>query len=172
MKSTRVRNLAMILLTVATVCTVSVLLYAADYNFSGTWKGEYKPAAPAAPPAKSQFVQGGGRGGAGGGGGFGGGAPGGGFGGGGGTQKITLRVKVNKDHATGNFTMGSGNPEDLREAKIEGNKLTFKTGLAPAAIYMNEAVLNEAGDMLSVSRTMEGKGGGGRAIMFELTRSK
>jgi len=174
MKSTRVRNLTIILLTVATVCTVSVLLYAADYNFSGTWKGEYKPAAPAAPPAKSQFVQGGGRGGAGGaggGGGFGGGAPGGGFGGGG-PQKITLRIKVNKDHASGNFTMGSSNPEDLREGKIEGNKLTFKTGVPPAAIYLNEAVLNEAGDMLSVSRTMEGKGGAGRAIMFELTRSK
>ena len=48
-----------------------------------------------------------------------------------GPQKITLRVKVNKekDKATGNFTMGSSSPEDIREGKIAGNKLTFKTGL-------------------------------------------
>jgi hypothetical protein len=170
MKSTRVRHLAIILLTVATVSLVSVLLYAAEYNFAGTWKGEYKPAPPAPPAAKTQFAQGrGGGGGAPGGGGFGGGAPAG-FGGGG-PQKITLRVKVNKDHASGNFTMGSSNPEDLREAKIEGNKLTFKTGTPPAAIYVNEAVINGAGDTLSVTRTAEGKGGG-KPITFDLMRSK
>jgi len=168
MRSNRTRHLAIILMTVAAVSLVSVLVYAAEYNFAGTWKGEYKPAAPAAPaapPAATQFVQGrGGGGGAPGGGGFGGG-----FGGGGGVQKITLRIKVNKDHASGNFTMGSSNPEDLRESKIEGNKLTFKTGLAPAPIYINEAVLN--GETLSVTRTAENQKGA-RPIHFDLTRNK
>jgi hypothetical protein len=173
MNSNRPRHLAIILLTVGMVSAISALLLAADPDFSGTWKGQYNAAAAPAPaPAPSETPAGGGgsRGGGGGGGrgGGGGGAPAG-FGGGGGPQKITLRVKVNKDHVSGNFTIGSSNPEDLREGKIEGTKLTFKTGTAPAATYVNQAVL--MGDMLAVTRTAEG-GRGGKPMEFTLTRGK
>jgi hypothetical protein len=78
-------------------------------------------------------------------------------------------VNKEKEKATGNFTMGSSAPEDLREGKIAGNKLTFKTGLAPAAIYDYDAVL--IGEDLAVTRTAEG-GRGGRSQMFTLKLSK
>jgi hypothetical protein len=82
-----------------------------------------------------------------------------------------MRVKVNKegDKATGNFTMGSSNPEDIREGKIAGNKLTFKTGTPPAAIYDYDAVL--IGGDLNVTRTAAG-GRGGRPQTFTLTTGK
>ena len=88
-----------------------------------------------------------------------------------GPQKITMRVKVNKegDKATGNFTMGSSMTEDIREGKISGNKMTFKTGVPPAAIYSYDAVL--IGEDLTVTRTMEG-GRGGRPESFTLKISK
>jgi len=155
MKSIRTRNRAIILLTAGTLSLISALAFAADYNFVGTWKGEYNPAASAPPPTPAA-APGGGRGGAGN---FGGGGP----------QKITLRVKVNKDKASGNFTMGSSQTEDIRESRIEGNKLMFKTGLAPAPIYEYEAVLT--GETLSVTRNVAG-GRGGKPTLFELTRSK
>jgi hypothetical protein len=176
------RNLAGIVFIVGAIGMVSAIAAAADYNFAGTWKGTYSAAAPtpgtpdagaapaAAPPAASDGAS------AGGGRSRGGGGAGGGFGGASGSpstgpQKITLRVKVNKekDKATGNFTMGSSGTEDIREGKIAGNKLTFKTGLAPAAIYDYDAVL--IGDDLAVTRTAEG-GRGGRPQMFTLKVSK
>jgi hypothetical protein len=185
--------LAGILVIVGTLALASAIAIAADYKFAGTWKGTYTAAAPtpgtpaggaptagaatAAPaggtaPAASDGASGGGgrtKGG--------GGAPGGGFGGAGGglpssgPQKITMRVKVNKegDKATGNFTMGSSAPEDIREGKISGNKLTFKTGLPPAAIYDYDAVL--IGEDLTVTRTAAG-GRGGRPQTFTLKTSK
>jgi hypothetical protein len=82
-----------------------------------------------------------------------------------------LRVKVNKegDKASGNFTMGSSSPEDIREGKIAGNKMTFKTGQPPAAIYDYDAVL--IGEDLNITRTAEG-GRGGRPQTFTLKISK
>ena len=193
------QNLAGILMTVGTLGAASAIAIAADYHFAGTWKGTYTAPAPtpgagaggAAPTAGTASAAGtaqpatdgasGGGGGIGGGGGGGrtkggGGAPGGGFGGGGsvpssGPQKITMRVKVSKegDKATGNFTMGSASPEDIREGKIAGNKLTFKTGTPPAAIYDYDAVL--IGEDLNVTRTAEG-GRGGRPQSFTLKGGK
>jgi hypothetical protein len=191
MMNTRLKkDLAGILVVVGSIGVVSAFAVAADYEFAGTWKGTYTAAAPtpgtpatgatpatAAPtggatPAPSDGAAGGGgrsRGGGGGGG-------AGGFGGAAsfpssGPQKITLRVKVNKekDKATGNFTMGSSAPEDIREGKIAGNKLTFKTGLAPAAIYDYDAVL--IGEDLNVTRTAEG-GRGGKPQTFTLKTGK
>ena len=191
------QKLAGILITVGTIGIASAIAIAADYHFAGTWKGTYTAPAPtpgagaggAAPTAGTASASGttpaatdgaSSSGGIGGGGGRtkgGGGAPpGGGFGGGGGfpssgPQKITMRVKVNKegDKATGNFTMGSAQPEDIREGKISGNKMTFKTGTPPAAIYDYDAVL--IGEDLNVTRTAEG-GRGGRPQTFTLKVGK
>jgi hypothetical protein len=186
-------RLAVFLFVVLSFGVVSAVAIAADYNFAGTWKGTYTAAAPtpgapagAAPPAAAAPAGGatpsagdgasggGGRsrgGGGGGGGGFGGGVGGAGGFPSSGPQKITLRIKVNKekDKATGNFTMGSSAPEDIRDGKIAGNKLTFKTGLAPAAIYDYDAVL--IGEELSVTRTAEG-GRGGKPQAFTLKVGK
>jgi hypothetical protein len=184
MMNTRVKqSLAGTLVVAGTLTLASAIAIASDYNFAGTWKGTYTPAPPtpgakadpatpaAATPAPSTpTTGGGGRGG--GGGGFGGGG-GGGFGGAGGAssgpQKITLRVKVNKekDKATGNFTWG-GTTEDIHEGKIAGNKLTFKTGLPPATIYDYDAVL--IGEDLTVTRTAEG--GRGKPQTVTLKGSK
>ena len=186
------RNLAGILFIVGGIGSASAIIMAAEYNFAGTWKGTYSAAAPApgtpaagaapaaeAPAGGATAAPGDGASAAGGrsrAGGGGGGFGGGGFGGASGApstgpQKVTLRVKVNKekDKATGNFTMGSSAPEDLREGKIAGNKLTFKTGLSPATIYDYDAVL--IGEDLTVTRTAEG-GRGGRSQMFTLKLSK
>jgi hypothetical protein len=178
------QRLAVILFVVGSIAVVSAIAIAADYEFAGTWKGTYTvapptpgaPAPAATPPAASTPTTtdapsgGGGRSRGG------GGASSGGFGGASsfpssGPQKITLRVKVNKekDKATGNFTMGSSMPEDIREGKITGNKLTFKTGLPPAAIYDYDAVL--IGEDLTITRTAEG-GKSGRPQTFTLKTSK
>jgi hypothetical protein len=185
------QRLAAILFAVGAIGVVSAIAFAADYNFTGTWKGTYTVAAPtpgtpaggatpaattpaagATPTAGDSSSGGGGRSrGGGGAGGAGGGVGGASSFPSSGPQKITLRVKVNKekDKATGNFTMGSSAPEDIREGKIAGNKLTFKTGLAPAPTYDYDAVL--IGEELSVTRTAEG-GRGGRPQTFTLKISK
>jgi len=158
-KSTR--NLVGILMVLGILCLVSTLLLAEDYNFAGTWKGETGGAAQAPAGAPGGAGRGGASAGRGGGGGF------------GGPQKITLRVSsVNKEKGTakGNFTMGSAQTEDIREAKIAGNKLTFKTGLPPAQIYDYEAVF--IGDELTVTRTSSGGRGGGFPTTFKLARNK
>jgi hypothetical protein len=182
------QRLAVFLFAVGSIGLISAIAIAADYEFAGTWKGTYTAAAPtpgtpaatpapaAAPPAASDGASGGGGRTRSSGGGASSASSAGGTGGAGGfpssgPQKITLRVKVNKekDKATGNFTMGSSAPEDIREGKIAGNKLTFKTGLAPAAIYDYDAVL--IGEELSVTRTAEG-GRGGKPQAFTLKVSK
>ena len=155
MDSRRIRILVGIICTVVSLGVLSAIAIAEEYNFSGTWKGEYSAAAPAATtPAPTTGRPGGG-----------------GFGGSTGPQKVTLRVKVNKekDKATGNFTMGSSTTEDIREGRIAGNKLSFKTGLPPAAIYDYDAVL--IGEELSVTRTAEG-GKGGKPQLFTLKVGK
>jgi hypothetical protein len=129
-------------------------LLAEEYKFAGTWKGEYNPLAGVTPPAAGAAPAP---------------APRGGFGGPTGPQKITLRVKVKKDKATGNFTIGTGTTDDIHEGKIEGNKLHFKTGLPPGTIYDNDAVM--IGQELTVTRTAAG-GRGGRPQVFTLKQSK
>jgi len=189
MKTKMTRQLAGILFAAAMICILSAVLFAEEYKFAGTWRGESKPAA--APAARGQAGSGGGApadsgGGAPGGGGGapaggGGGAPGGGggrgggggggfggAGGGGGVQKITLRVKVKNDKASGNFSVGN-TTDDVKEGHIEGNKLTFKTGTSPAPIYDNVAVLN--GEELKITRTASG-GRGGRPAEYVLKRDK
>ena len=186
------QNLAGILVVAGSLALTSAIATAAEYNFAGTWKGTYTAAAPTpgtpaggapsagaataapaagtAPAASDGASAGGGRTKGG------GGASSGGFGGASsfpssGPQKITMRVKVNKEgnKATGNFTMGSSMPEDIREGKIAGNKMTFKTGVPPAAIYDYDAVM--IGEDLTVTRTAEG-GRGGRPQTFTLKTGK
>ena len=152
------RSLSGILLALGLVCLIATIVLAADFNFAGTWRGELAAGGPGGGGAPGGA--GGRAGGAGGRGGAGGGAAS-------GPQKITLRVKVNKEKATGNFTMGSSSPEDIKDGRIAGNKLNFKTGLPPAAIYIYDAVLN--GEELSVTRAPEG-GRGGRPQTFTLKR--
>ena len=160
MKSKMTRNLAGILLVVGMLSVFSVIILAEEFNFAGTWRGEYNPAAGApAPPAGAAPAPSGGRGG-----GFGGGA------GGGGPQQVTLRVKVNKEgKASGNFSMkpsgGNMTTDDVREGHVEGNKLTFKTGASGQQIYDNVAVM--IGADLAVTRTPAG-GRGGRPMEFTL----
>jgi len=159
----RTVKLTGIILIAGTLGVLSAIAVAADYNFAGTWKGEYTAAAPAAgtPAAPATTGRPGG----------GGGGGGGGFGASTGPQKITMRVKVNKekDKATGNFTMGSSTTEDIREGRIAGNKLTFKTGKPPATIYDYDAVM--IGEELSVTRTAA-DGRGGKPQLFTLKVSK
>ena len=186
------QNLARVLIIMGTVGVASAIAIAADYEFAGTWKGSYTAPAPtpgakpdagtasaagnAPAPAEAPSAGGGGAGGGGGRTKGGGGAPGGGgFGGAGGgfpstgPQKITMRVKVNKekDKASGNFTWGA-TTDDIHDGKIAGNKLTFKTGNPPATIYDYDAVLN--GEELNVTRTPEG--GRGRPQTATLKMSK
>ena len=160
-----IRKMAGIILAVGGLSMVSAMLFAEEFNFVGTWKGEYSVAAtppstaatpePEAAPTPGRRTSGGG------------------FGGGSfantGPQKITLRVKMSKEKPTGNFTMGTSGAEDIREGRIVGNKLIFKTGLAPATIYDYDAAL--IGDDLAITRTAEG-GKGGRPQVFTLKRSK
>jgi len=163
MKSKMTRNMAGILFVLGILSVFSVIILAEEYNFAGTWRGEYNPAAGApAPPAGAPPAPSGGRGGFGGGG-FGGGGP----------QQITLRVKVNKEgKASGNFSIKSGGnttTDDVRDGHVEGNKLTFKTGASGQTIYENEAVM--IGADLSVTRTASG-GRGGRPMVFTLKHDK
>jgi hypothetical protein len=154
MKTKMTRSLAGILFVLGMLSIYSAIILAEEYNFAGTWRGTYSAAGAGAPPTA--------------------GAPPAGRGGPGGAaatgpQKVTLRVKVNKTKATGNFTVGSAATDDIREGKIEGNKLTFKTGNAPAQIYDNDAVM--IGEELTVTRTPSG-GRGGRPQVMTLKRDK
>ena len=162
MKSKMTRNLAGILLVIGMLSVFSVIILAEEFNFAGTWRGEYNPAAGMpAPPAGAPVGAMGGRGGQGG-------------QGGGGPQQVTLRVKVNKEgKASGNFSMkpsgGNMTTDDVREGRVEGNKLTFKTGASGQSIYDNEAVM--IGADLQVTRTPAG-GRGGRSMIFMLKHDK
>ena len=148
-------NPTRIILAMGLIGILSAVLLAQEYNFAGTWKGESKP--PAAPAAGTPGAARGGPGG-----GFGG------AGGGGGVQKITLRVKVKKDKASGNFTVGS-TTDDIKDGHIEGNKLTFKTGLSGQPLVENVAVLQ--GEELTITRTTPGARGG-RPTVYVLKRDK
>jgi len=159
MKTKMTRSLTGILFVLGVLSVFSAIILAEEYKFAGTWRGEYNPTAGMpAPPAGAAPAPTGGRGG-----GFGGGGP----------QQITLRVKVNKEgKASGNFSIKTGGnttTDDVREGRVEGNKLTFKTGLSPSPIYDNDAVM--IGEDLTVTRTAAG-GRGGRPMVFTLKLSK
>lgn len=122
---------------------------AAEKGFAGKWRGEIPAAAPAAPGARgipaNQYAQFGQRGG------------GGGFG----PQKVTLNLKTkDKDtKASGNITVGTANPEDVRDGVIWKNILTFSTGRAPGLVYQYRGELN--GDEITMTRS---SGSGDRAV--------
>jgi hypothetical protein len=147
-----------LLCTVSAVVIVSALSYGQKTGFSGKWKGEIAPAAPArgtgAPTTGNRFIQ---RGGGGGFGGFGGG--GGAFGGSSRPQKVTLNLKTkDKDtKASGNITVGESNPEDVKEGRIEGNRIMFSAGRAPAPLYEYTGELR--GDELFMERWVSGTKG-------------
>jgi hypothetical protein len=120
------------LLAVGLVCLFTLIAVAADGEFAGKWKGETKPqaaASPGGPVAGAPTPGGTGRGGAG----RGGGVRGGGGGFGGGPQKVTLNLKQSKDNkVSGNITFGDGGQaEDVKDGRVSGNSITFKSGRAP-----------------------------------------
>lgn len=149
---TRVR----ILLAAGLVCLTALVVYAADIDFSGKWKGESKPAAApaagatAAPPAP-------GGGGGGGRGGFGGGGRGGGFGGG--PQKATLNLKHNlKDNKiSGNIVIGE-TVFDVKEGRVEGNKITFKAVTIGQSVEYTAVMLKEGELTLTSNPPAGGRG--------------
>jgi hypothetical protein len=171
---------------------VSIALYAADL-FSGKWKGEVTgfgcggfrggaggggfPAGGGGgfPGGGRRFaaepVQRGGRGGGGFGGDAGGGFPQGGARGG--PQKVTLNIKAKEDKkegdikATGNITIGE-TTEDVREGKIDGNKLSFSTGKAPSPVCEYKGELNPETMELKMSRNAAGASGAG--VQFTLKK--
>jgi hypothetical protein len=183
-----------ILLAIGLVSLAAVAAYAADGDFAGRWKGEQKvepaPArsttagssataesgasatsqqAAAAPPAG-----GGGRGGGGGfggrgGGGFGGfgGGSGGGFGGG--AQKVQMNLKQSKEgKLSGNITFGEGNALDVKDGKVEGNRITFSAGRSPEPIYAYSGEIK--GDELILTRIAPAGGRGPQTTEFVLTK--
>ena len=136
------RNLAEIVAVLAILCVLSPLQLAEEYTFTGTWRGRLFD------DGRGEY----------------------GVGCSSGCGPIILRVaSVNKEKgaAKGKFTAG-GSTEDIREAKVMGNKLTFKTGKPPAQINDYEAILN--GEYLKFTWTPEG--GRGRPQTFTLMRSK
>ena len=179
----RMKPIALLSL-LALACVMSVGAYAAT-GFAGKWKGEIaspvagrggaegsgapagggQPQAPAAP--EGGFGRGGG--GFGRGGGFGGGGFGGGFGG---PQKVTLNLKIKEDKktgevkASGNITVGE-TTDDVKDAKIQGNMITFTAGHAPAPIYQYTGELSS--DEIKITRASSGRGG--QPVQFSLKRS-
>jgi hypothetical protein len=172
-------------LVLALVCTLSLIVLAADGQFAGRWKGEAKAAPPAsrgnagaapagasgktdspatgdspqaapAPTAGGGGGRGGGFGGGGRGGGF-GGFGGGGAGGPGGSNKVSLNIKQSKDNKiSGNIVFGDSDAYDVKEGRIEGNTITFKAGRAPQPIYEYMGELKD--NTLTLTRAAEGRG--------------
>src|SRR5215813_10538713 len=135
------RYLAEILAAAAILCVLPILLLAKE-NFTGTWRGRLFDV------GQSEL----------------------GVGCSSGCGPIILRVaSVNREKgsAKGKFTSG-GSTKEILEAKVMGNKLTFKTEKSPAQINDYEAILN--GEYLSVTWMPEG--GGARPQTFTLKRSK
>jgi hypothetical protein len=182
-----------LLLIMTLVVTLCVLAYGAEKGFKGKWKGEIAGGGFGAAGARgaggggldspdggfgfpgggldgpfgggpSQFAQRGGAQRGGGLGGFGGGG-----GGGGGPLKVTLNLKTkDKDtKATGNITVGE-TTDDVKDGKIEGNRITFRAGRSPAPIYEYKGELN--GDQLIMTRTPPA-GARGATVNFILKRS-
>jgi hypothetical protein len=149
-----------IVLVAVVICLTAPAVVAADMEFSGKWKGESKPAAaPAATETETAAPApptggGGGRGG-GGRGGFGGGR-GGGFGG---PQKVTLNLKHNaKDNKiSGNIVVGE-TVFDVKEGKVEGNKITFKAVTIGQPVVEYTAVMLKEGELNLTSKPTDGRG--------------
>jgi uncharacterized membrane protein len=151
------------LLVAGLICLTSLAVYAADMNFSGKWKGESVPAAaPAAGAAAAAPPPGGGgRGG----GARGGGGRGGGFGG---PQKVTLNLNHNvKDSKiSGNIVVGE-TVFDVKEGKVEGNKITFKAVMTSQPTVEYTAVMLKEGELTLTSKPT---GERGRATEYILKK--
>ena len=135
---------------VALLFAMWVSLGAAKTGFAGKWKGEigFGPARGAV----TQFTQrgfGGGRGGA--------------------AQKVTLNLKTkdNDTKASGNVTIGE-TTDDVKDGKIDGNKITFRAGTSPAPIYEYAGELN--GDEIRMTRSAPAGARGGGSVQFTLKR--
>jgi len=171
---------------------ITVGAYAEDPPFSGKWKGETRAAAPVgvsggpvgpttggapggggaaaapapatgggAPAAGAPGGGGAGRGGGGRGGGFGGGP------GGGAPQKVSLNLKQSKDNkVSGNITFGETESLDVKDGKVDGNKITFKAGRAPQPVYEYKGELK--GSELTLTR--DNPAGRGAAPTYVLTK--
>jgi hypothetical protein len=148
-----------ILLAAGLICLSALVVYAADGEFAGKWKGEMKAAAvPEGAPGA----------GAGGRGGFGGGGRGG-FGGGG-PQKVSLNLKhdAKTNKLSGNFVLGDNDAYDVKDGIVEGNKIYFKAGRAPQPIYEYSGVMLKE-DELTLTRKADGARG--RPVEYILKRS-
>jgi hypothetical protein len=151
-----------VLISAGLICLLAMAAYAADINYAGNWKGETKaipPPAAGAPGAGATPSRGGGRGG-----GFGGG-------GGGGTTKVSLNLKQSKENKlSGNITFGEGNADDVKEGKVEGDRITFSAGRAPQPIY---AFMGEMkGDELILTRIAPAGDRGPRTTEYILKKKK
>ena len=176
-----------ILTTVGLVCVLSVAAYAADGEFAGNWKGDSVATPPPTRGAAGAAAPGGDAAagttpsapteaaGATGGGGRPGGRPGGGgaFGGGGGgnSSKISLNLKQSKDNKlSGNITVGGADADDVKDGKVEGNRMTFSAGRAPQPIYAYTGEIK--GDQLLLTRIAPAGGRGSRTTEYVLTKKK
>jgi hypothetical protein len=143
------------------VCLMAIAAYAADVNFAGNWKGDVKAAPPPAAGAPGA--------GAGGGAARGGGGRGGGFGVV--SQKISLNLKQSKDNKlSGNITIGSGEADDVKEGRVEGERFSFSAGRSPQPIYAYSGEMQ--GDELLLTRIAPAGGRGPRTTEFVLTKKK
>jgi hypothetical protein len=156
------RSRAGILISTGLICLLAMAVHAADINFAGNWKGETKatpPPAAGAPGEGAPPSRGGGRAG-----GFGGG--------GGGTTKVSLNLKQSKENKlSGNITIGDGgNADDVKEGKVEGDRITFSAGRAPQPIY---AFVGEMkGDELLLTRIAPAGDRGPRTTEYVLKKKK
>src|SRR5947208_308956 len=122
-------NRLLIAVTCMVLATVSSPARGASKGFNGKWKGEITLPAPQVPGQRFAQRGGGGRGGDFGGGGF----PGGFNRNAAGPQKVTVYIKAkdNDTKAVGNISVGEVTV-DIKDGKIDGNKITFKAGEVPA----------------------------------------
>jgi hypothetical protein len=152
--SNRVR--VVILMAMGLICVLAMAAYAADINFAGNWKGETSAAPPPAAGAGAASSRGGGRGG--------------GFGGGG-TTKVSLNLKQSKENKlSGNITFGEGNADDVKEGKVEGDRMTFSAGRAPQPIYAYTGEMK--GDELVLTRIAPLGDRGPRTTEYVLKKKK
>jgi len=135
------------------ILAVSVLFFMVGSSFAanvtGTWVAEREM-------PKMQ----GGPGGGGPGGGMGGG-PGGGMGGMSGPMKFTFDLKQSGSKVTGKVQGPFGDPNEIQDGKIEGNKISF---IIKMSMMGNEMTMKYegtvSGDEISFKQTMEGGMGG------------
>jgi hypothetical protein len=159
-------NRLLIAVTCIVLATVSSPARGASKGFNGKWKGEIQLPAPPQTPGQ-RFVQrgGGGRGG------FGSDPFPGGFNRGnrGGPQKVTIYIKTkdNDTKAVGNISVGEV-IVDIKEGKIDGDKITFRAGDSPE-VYQYSGTRD--GDQIMMTRVPAGGTRGGQAVQFILKRS-